>query len=72
MHISSLVVVAMLAAHSVATPRSRHILHEKRENTPAQWMKRNRLAPHIILPMRVGLSQNQDALNNGYRYLMDV
>lgn len=35
-----------------------HELHEKRNGAPIAWTKRARAAEHNVLPMRIGLKQN--------------
>jgi tripeptidyl-peptidase-1 len=45
-------------------------LHEKRERPSRAWIKRDRVLPSAILPIKIGLKQQN--LENGYDYLMDV
>lgn len=47
-----------------------HVVHEKRHADPARWTKRDRVEPHKLLPMRVGLAQTN--LDNAYEHLMSV
>lgn len=49
---------------------STHALHEKRSSMPRLWERGSRVDGHAILPVRIGLTQNN--LDNGYDYLMDV
>ena len=50
-----------------------HILHERRGLDGARgWVKRDRVAGHIQLPVRIGLQQNHDALEKAHDWLMDV
>lgn len=53
-----------------AVPKS-HVLHEKRDATTShQWVKREQIPSSAILPMRIGLKQQN--LENGHDYLMDM
>jgi tripeptidyl-peptidase-1 len=45
-------------------------LHEKREYPSRAWNKRDRVLPSAILPMKIGLKQQN--LEKGYGYLTDV
>jgi tripeptidyl-peptidase-1 len=54
---------------AIAIP-PQHEVHEKRGTLHPRWTKRDRVEPHKLLPMRVGLTQTN--LENGYDYLMDV
>ncbi|KAK0115982.1 hypothetical protein ONS95_013021 [Cadophora gregata] len=55
---------------AAAVPKS-HVLHERRDTTSAkQWVKREQLSPTAILPMRIGLKQQN--LEYGHDYLMDI
>lgn len=51
-------------------PRSSLVVHEKRTAPPTKWIKRDRVDPGAVLPVRIGLSQNN--LEKGHDYLMDV
>lgn len=42
---------------AVPSPRSHHVVHEKRAAEPVQWSKTRRLEPDTVLPMRFGLTQ---------------
>lgn len=64
-------VVSILSASVTAIPSpSSHVIHEKRDNVPKAWTKRNRASPTARLPVRIGLSQQN--LEKGYDLLMDV
>ena len=52
-----------------STP-SPHVVHEKRDNHPHKWVKRDRLQPNAVLPLRIGLTQND--LHLGHDYLMEM
>ncbi|EMD00234.1 hypothetical protein BAUCODRAFT_119783 [Baudoinia panamericana UAMH 10762] len=50
-----------------------HLLHEKREHAgTGNWVKRARTAPHVKVPVRIGLRQNQYALSQAQQWLMNV
>ena len=60
-----------LCALAVALPGpASHVLHEERDAAPARWMKRNRVPPRAILPVRIGLVQSN--IDNAHEHLMDV
>ncbi|KAJ5896113.1 Aorsin [Penicillium subrubescens] len=60
-----------IAALSEAVPAPiKHVLHEKRERHGLDWVKGDRVEGDAVLPVRIGLTQNN--LENGYEYLMDV
>ncbi|KDR74449.1 hypothetical protein GALMADRAFT_227502 [Galerina marginata CBS 339.88] len=44
-------------ANAVPSPRSHHVVHERRAVEPLDWNQDRRLEPHRILPMRFGLAQ---------------
>ncbi|PVH73292.1 subtilisin-like protein [Cadophora sp. DSE1049] len=49
---------------------SHHEIHEKRNTLHPRWAKRDRVPPHKLLPMRIGLAQSD--LDVGYEHLMEV
>ena len=57
-----------LAAPSLG--QSKHVVHEKRESRPHQWMKRDRAAGDYVLPIRIALRQKN--LENAEKYIYDV
>jgi tripeptidyl-peptidase-1 len=64
MHFTSVGFVAVLAATAVSLSTSnRHVLHEKRDAAPKQWMKRSVVSKNTKLPMRIGLTQSN--IDNG-------
>jgi len=71
MRLSSLPVFFALAAttQGAALPSS-HVVHERRTQPMQTWVKRDRLSPKAVLPMRVGLTQRN--LERVDEYLMDV
>lgn len=63
--------VLLAAALSGAIPAPiKHVLHEKREQRRYDWVKGDRVESDAMLPVRIGLTQNN--LEKGYEYLMDV
>lgn len=67
--------MATLLAVAVAKPvPETHVVHEKRgvghRFTTSKWVKRDRLEKNAVLPVRVGLKQQN--LDNGAQMLMDV
>jgi tripeptidyl-peptidase-1 len=63
-------VAVLLATGSAVPTRSTHILHEKRTSLPRSWMRSDRVEREAILPVRVGLVQNN--LHIGEDLLMEV
>lgn len=59
---------ACLAAPTVDSDH--YMLHEKRDGAPHQWTRRTRADPDEILPVRIGLIQNN--LHNAEEYMLDV
>ena len=62
----------LLSAQSAAVPSpgSNLVLHEKRHVPPTRWIKQDRIPKNAILPVRIGLTQNN--LEKGHDFLMDV
>ena len=62
----------LLSVHCVAVPNpaSNLLVHEKRHVPPTRWIKRDRTPPNAILPVRIGLTQNN--LEKGHDFLMNV
>ncbi|KAJ5231615.1 Aorsin [Penicillium citrinum] len=59
------------AALSEAVPAPiKHVLHEKRDKQHHDWIQGDRVESHAILPVRIGLTQNN--LEKGHDFLMDV
>jgi tripeptidyl-peptidase-1 len=60
-----------IAAITDAVPApAPHVVHEKRETLHSRWVKKDRVASHALLPMRIGLTQT--GLENAHVHLMDV
>ena len=71
MFVSRLCVTLAIAALSAAIPTPvKHVLHEKRELPARDWVKGDRIANDAVLPIRIGLAQNN--LEKGEQYLMEV
>ncbi len=49
-----------------------YVTHEQRENPPDDALGRRRIERDVVLPMRIGLRQNRDALNQAESWLMEV
>lgn len=71
MHLSP-AVVAAFAALCAAAPLvpGTHVVHEKRMTLPPAWVQGNRVEKSALLPVRVGLKQQN--LHKGPGYLYDV
>lgn len=67
MHLTSFLLISVLATASVSAPAtsSRHVLHEKRTLPLRAWEKRGRVKPSQILPVRIGLTQRNLELGPG-------
>jgi tripeptidyl-peptidase-1 len=61
--------VLLVTSSAVPTP-SNHVLHEKRTSLPRSWVRSDRVEREAILPVRVGLVQNN--LHIGEDLLMEV
>jgi len=71
MFVLKLVAVAAIAAISNAAPAPiKHVMHEKRQAPSSDWVKVARIEGTAILPMRIGLTQNN--LDKGHDLLMEV
>lgn len=75
MRVSSSAFLAALLTLAAAKPvPETHVIHEKRDVahrfTTSKWVKRDRLGHNAVLPVRVGLKQQN--LDSGAEYLMDV
>jgi tripeptidyl-peptidase I len=74
MRVHALVVIAS-AILAVATPtptpkRSSHVVHERRDKTPQGWAKRSRVDGNFVLPLRIGLKQQN--LDRAHEFLDSV
>lgn len=71
MLVRQICVALALAALAKAAPATvKHVLHEKRDRQSYDWVKGGRVESDAILPVRIGMSQNN--LENGYDHLMEV
>lgn len=66
----SLVALAIAAICSAAPTSVKHVLHEKRDKQSVDWVKATRVKSDAVLPMRIGLTQNN--LDKGPDFLMEV
>lgn len=67
---AALSVVFFTLCDSVPTREPAYALHEKRTSVPRLWARGDRLNGDDILPVRIGLTQNN--LDDGHLHLMDV
>jgi tripeptidyl-peptidase-1 len=49
--------LAVAVSASPISTTSRHVVHERRSEPPPKWSKHTRLHPAAIIPVRIGLSQ---------------
>ena len=70
MRLNAIAVVAFAACSCAAPHAATHAIHEKRDYTPSNWLKHDRVSAAAIIPVRVGLTQSN--LEKGYDFLMDV
>ena len=71
MNVSKLLTFCAFTAACIAAPSiSAHVVHEKREVSSSQWVKRNSANPELVLPVRIGLTQNN--FEKGHDLLMDM
>ncbi|MCJ1416494.1 hypothetical protein MMC32_002832 [Xylographa parallela] len=70
MRLNAIAVVAFAACSCAAPHAATHAIHEKRDYTPSNWVKHDRVSAAAIIPVRVGLTQSN--LEKGYDFLMDV
>ena len=64
------IALAIAALSGAAPAPIKHVVHEKRERHSSEWVKGDRVEGDAVLPIRIGLSQNN--LEKGYDYLMEV
>ena len=69
MRCSWLFAAGILSITTTAIPSSRHVVHEERPGH-GSWMRRSKLDSDTILPMRIGLRQQN--LHRADEFLMDV
>jgi len=62
----------LLSIQSAALPSlaTNLVIHERRQAFLTKWIKRDRIAPNTVLPVRIGLTQN--CLDKGYDFLIDM
>jgi tripeptidyl-peptidase-1 len=61
---------AFIAIGDAAPTPATYALHEKRSSSPRLWARGERVDGDAILPIRIGLTQNN--LEDGHIHLMDV
>lgn len=66
----SVVSLAIAAIANAAPSSTKHVVHEKRNAPPSDWVKGDRIEGSAIVPMRIGLTQTN--LDNGYEYLLEL
>lgn len=67
MHFLSYLAVSTAFAAEVL---ANHILHEKREVAPPQWIRRSMFDKEAVIPLRIALQQGN--LHLAEQYLMEV
>jgi tripeptidyl-peptidase-1 len=67
---AALAVVFFTLCEAIPTPEPTYTLHEKRSGSPRLWARGERVSRNAILPVRIGLAQNN--LEDGHIHLMDV
>ena len=71
MHFHIFAIVGALAASAIAAPTtSSHVLHERRDRMPKDWMKWSKVNSKFSLPVRIGMTQSN--LDKGHDLLMEV
>lgn len=72
MHLSSIFLLGVAVCPvAFAIPTiNRHVVHEERSIIPAGWEKQGRLPQHVVLPVRIGLTQSN--LDKAYDVLEDI
>ena len=71
MYFLSFGLLGALAAQTVAVPVTvDHVVHESRSYVPEAWVKRDRLDRGAMLPVRIGMTQQN--LDKGYDMLLEV
>ena len=68
-----LAIIGLVSATTAVALPLGHVLHEKRAAAPRMWIKRNAVDRTRLLPMRIGLKQNNlDRVRNPARCLYTV
>nr|POF14132.1 aorsin [Quercus suber] len=70
MHFSLFLSAALAGLAASAPSANTHVLHEKRESHPIAWTKHSRAEGHLLLPVKIGLTQRN--LEHGDRFLDDI
>ncbi|KAK5995211.1 Tripeptidyl-peptidase sed1 [Cladobotryum mycophilum] len=66
----SLILLNGLLAGAIAVPTSSGVVHEKRDTSNGQWIKREALDASTKVPVRIALKQKN--LDKGFDYLLEV
>lgn len=69
---NSILIVIFVISSVLALPKTKgsFVLHEKRGAPPHRWTKRSRAFPGELLPIRIGLTQNN--LHRAEELIYDV
>lgn len=65
-----LVLVALVASANAVPAPFKHRVHEERQAPSSDWVKGARIEGNAILPMRIGLAQNN--LDKGQDLLLEM
>jgi tripeptidyl-peptidase I len=57
MHTLAVLASAVFAVASPTPKHSSHVVHERRDKAPQGWVKRSRVQGDFVLPLRIGLKQ---------------
>jgi tripeptidyl-peptidase-1 len=68
--IAAIVGSLLLSVQAAAVPNHGLAVHERRNAPHREWIKRDRISARTILPVRIGLKQQN--LEKGHEFLMDV
>lgn len=71
MTISPFATLGLISVAVVSASPTTHVTHERRDiRSHHHWEKRDRLEPHDVIPVRIGVSKRN--LDRGYDLLLDV
>jgi tripeptidyl-peptidase-1 len=69
-HRLSLIALTFVTAVTAGPIATSYVVHEKRDGVPGGWTRGGKVNPHMSLPLRIALKQNN--LHLGHDHLMDV
>lgn len=74
MHLRTILLQSVFWISLASCSNRASVVHERRaqHRSPEHALERSRLESDAVLPMRIGLAQNQFALSNAEQWLMDV